>query len=213
MVQAVRKPDAEDLESRTTIIAERIKKGDRMLEKAPQVQAAQEKWEAYTGEKSSLERRITLLDGLVEFLGPNGAMMAQASRRIGSFAESLNVHLAVFGYECNLTLDPFEIRVMSTESHCGLHLKQLSDSERFRFSIAFQLALATATGIRFVAIDGADLLDNENRKLLTASLSHSDIDQAIVLATSDEALSSLVPEGVKFLSLSEGMKHRRDKSL
>jgi hypothetical protein len=78
-----------------------------------------------------------------------------------------------------------------------------AESERFRFSIAFQLALATATGIRFLVIDRADVLDNGKRKLLTALLLSSDIEQAIVLATGEEGNPSQVPEGVKFLSLSE----------
>ena len=203
-VKAVQKPDVADLDSRMTILAERINKGDRVLEKAQQVQATQGKWEAHVRERSSLEERIGLLDRLVEFLGPNGALMMQANRRIGSFAESLNVHLAAFGYACNFTLDPFQIRVISSpEVHSGFSLKQLSESERFRFSIAFQLALATATGLRFVVIDRADVLDKERRKLLTVLLSNSDVEQAIVLATSEEALPSIVPEGVKFLTLIE----------
>ncbi len=206
-VQAVQKADVADLDSRMTILAERINKGDRVLEKAQQVQALQEKWEAQAREKSSLEARITLLDRLVEFLGLNGAMMAQASGRIGSFAESLNMHLAAFGYAWNFTLDPFDIRVISSpDDRSGLSLRQLSESERLRFNVAFQVALASATGIRFVVIDRADILDNERRKLLTALLSNSDIDQAIVLATSEELLPSLVPAGVKFLSVGEEPK-------
>lgn len=207
-VEPVQKPDAADLEGLMTIIAERINQGDRVLEKAQKVQVLREKWEAQAKEKSSLETRITLLNRLIEFLGPNGATMAQASGRLGSFAENLNMHLDAFGYACNFTLDPFEIRVISSlDNHSGLSLKQLSESERFRFSIAFQLALATATGIRFVAVDGADILDNGRRRLLTAFLSHGDIDQAIVLATSEEALPSFAPAGVKFFRLSAGMKH------
>jgi hypothetical protein len=202
LVQAVQKPDAADLESRMTILAERINKGDRVLEKAQQYQSARANWEAHVKEKSGLETRVSVLDRLVEFLGPNGAMMAQASGRIGSFAESLNTHLAAFGCACNCTLDPFEIGVISsTDDHCGLSLKQLSESEQFRFSIAFQIALATATGIRFVVIDRADVLDNKRRKLLTMLLSSSVVEQAIVLATSEEVQQSTLPEGVKFFDL------------
>lgn len=203
-VQAVPRPDAVDLESRMTILAERINKGDRVLEKAQQGQRAQQMWEAHVREKSSLEARIGLLDRLVEFLGPNGAMMAQASGGIGSFAESLNLRLAAFGYTCNFALDPFEIRIVPLrDDHFGFSLKQLSESELFRFSIAFQLALATATGIRFVVIDRADVLDNGKRKLLTALLLGSNIEQTIVLATGEEGRPPQVPEGVTFLSLSE----------
>jgi len=46
-----------------------------------------------------------------------------------------------------------------------------------------------------VVTDGADLPRKENSKL----------DQAIVLATSEDAPPSIVPQGVKFLSLVEGL--------
>jgi len=203
-VQAVQIPVGAGLESPLTTLAERINKGERVLEKAQQGDSAQQAWEAHVRDKASLETRIGLLDKLVEFLGPNGAMMAQASGRIGSFVESLNRHWAAFGYACNFTLDPFEIRVISsTDNDRALSLKQLSESERLRFGIAFQIALATATGIRFVVIDRADVLDRQRRKLLTCLLLSSNIEQAMVLATGEEGTLTQVPEGVKFLNLSE----------
>ncbi len=203
-VQAVQKPDSADLESRMSILTERINKGERVLEKAQQSEIAKERWEAYVRDKSALETRICLLERLTEFFGPNGAMIEQASSRMEPFKEKLNRQLAVFGYTCNLTLEPFEIRIISSaDESSGLSLKQISESERFRFSIAFQLALATATGIRFVVIDGADILDKERRKLITALLLHSDIDQAIVLATGGEPPPITIPAGVKFFDLTK----------
>jgi hypothetical protein len=138
--------------------------------------------------------------------------MSQACGRIGSFTEDLNRHLAAFGYTCNLALEPFEVRVISPkDSRFGFALKHLSESEQFRFGVAFQIALAMVTGLRFVVIDRADLLDKERRKTLTSLLVNSALDQAIVLATSEEAPPSIAPQGVKFLSLAEGMK--RDQIL
>ncbi len=67
--------------------------------------------------------------------------------------------------------------------------------------MAFQIALAMVTGVRFVVIDRADVLDKERRRMLTNLLMKSDLDQAVVLATSDEAEPAMVPEGVKFLRL------------
>ena len=93
--------------------------------------------------------------------------------------------------------------ISSTDNHCGLSLEQLSESERFRFSIAFQLALATATGIRFLVIDRADVLDRARRKLLTGLLVNSDLDQAIVLATGEEPPPLAVPQGVRFWDLAK----------
>jgi len=99
--------------------------------------------------------------------------------------------------------------VSSPADHSGFSLKQFSESERFRFSIAFQLALATETGIRFVVIDRADVLDNGKRKLLTALLLNNNLEQVIVLATREEGTPSQVPEGVKFLSLSRQMPSKQ----
>ena len=204
-LQAVQKPNAGDLESRMTILAERISKGERVLEKVLQIENAKDRWEASVREKSDLETKVGLLDRLTEFFGPNGAMMRQAQDRMGLFTEEMNRHLAVFGYTCTIALDPFEIRVSrSKDNHFSLPLKHLSESEQFRFGVAFQIALAMVTGLRFVVIDRADLLDKEKRKTLTSLLLNSKLDQAIVLATSEDAPPSIVPQGVKFLSLVEG---------
>jgi hypothetical protein len=87
----------------------------------------------------------------VEFLGPDGAKMCQASGRLESFSENLNGHLAAFGYSCAIALEPFEIRFsFPHDNQFDLSLKHLSESERFRFSIAFQIALATLTGLRLL---------------------------------------------------------------
>jgi hypothetical protein len=208
-LQVVQRPNGGDLESRMTILVERINKGERVLEKAQQVESAKGRWETYARETSSLEARIGLLDRLTEFFGPSGAIMVQASGRVASFTESLNRHLAAFGYTCSFALEPFEIRVSSSkDNQCGLPLKHLSESEQFRFGVAFQIALAMVTGLRFVVIDRADVLDRERRKTLTGLLVNNGLDQAIVLATSEEAPPSVVPQGVKFLSLVEGTKPR-----
>ena len=206
-LQAVQRPNAGDLESRMTILVERINKGERVLEKAQQVESAKARWEAYASETSSLETKISLFDRLTEFFGPNGAMMGQASGRLGLFTEALNRHLAGFGYTCNFALEPFEIRVSSSkDDRFGFSLKHLSESEQFRFGVAFEIALAMVTGLRFVVIDRADLLDKERRKTLTGLLVNGGLDQAIVLATSDDAPPSVVPQGVKFLNLIEKTK-------
>jgi hypothetical protein len=204
-LRGVQRPNVGDLESRMTILVERINKGERVLEKAQQLENAKERWETYVGEKSSLETKIGLLDRLTEFFGPTGAVMGQSCGRIGSFTEDLNRHLAAFGYTCNIALEPFEIRVISSnDDRLGFSLKHLSESERFRFSVAFQIALAIVTGLRFVVIDRADVLDKDKRKLFSGLLMNSGLDQAIVLATSDEAPPSIVLQGVKFLNLIEG---------
>jgi RecF/RecN/SMC N terminal domain len=200
-LRAVPQPNAGDIDSRMTILVERSNKGERVLERAQQLQSAKERWEAYVREKASLEARINSLARLTEFFGPNGALMSRAGSRMQSFAEGLNRQLAAFGYTCKLAPDPFEISVACQDSHCDLPLTQLSESEQFRFGVAFQIALAMVTGLRFVVIDRADLLDKERRKMMAGLLVNSGLEQAIVLATSEEAPPAIVPEGVRFLSL------------
>ena len=212
-LQEMPKPDGEDVGGRLAILTERINKGERVLEKVQQAQSAQERWESNVRERSSLEARIGLLDHLTEFFGPNGAMMAQAGSQMEPFKEKLNRQLAIFGYACNLTLEPFEIRVSFLGGGPGLMLKQLSESERFRFGIAFQLALATATRIRFAVIDRADVLDRARRKVLTALLLSSEIDQAIVFATGEESPPASIPAGVRFFDLAQVTQSRNPRSL
>jgi len=201
---------AGDVESRMAILLKRINEGRRVLEKVHQLESAKERWELCVGERSALERKIGLLDRLTEFFGPSGAMMAHARSRMTSFAEDLNRHLEAFGYTCKIGLEPFEIRVISpTDNSMGLSLTYLSESEQFRFGVAFQIALAMVTGIRLVVIDGADVLDKPRRKLFTGMLLKSDLDQAIVLATSEELPPTLIPQGVKFLDLGRGVQEER----
>lgn len=206
-LQADQGPVGGDIKRRMTMLAERINKGERVLEKVQQIESAKDRWETHARQKSTLEARTSLLDRLTEFFGPDGAMMGQAVGRMGSFTENLNRCLASFGYACSIALEPFEIIVNSSkDTHTGRSLRHLSESEQFRFGVAFQIALAMVTGLRFVVIDRADMLDKERRKMLTSLLLSSELDQAIVLATSEEAQPSMMPERVKFLSLAEKMK-------
>src|SRR6266851_4894170 len=208
-LRAVQRPNAGDLEGRMAMLIERINKGEQVLEKVQLIESAKDRWETHAREKSILEARISLLDRLTEFFGPNGGVMGQTCGRLGSFTEDLNRHLVVFGYTCTIALDPFQIRVCpSKDGHFDVSLKYLSESEQFRFGVAFQIALAMVTGLQFVVIDPADVLDKEKRKLLTSLLLNSKLDQAIVLATSEEAPPSIVLRGVKFLGLGEGLKPR-----
>ena len=146
-LREAQRPNRGDLESRMTILVERINKGERVLEKVQQIESAKDRLETHAGEKSALEARISLLDTLTEFFGPTGTMIGRASARMGSFTADLNRHLAVFGYTCSIALDPFQIRVGgSKDNHFGLPLRYLSESEQFRFGVAFQIALAMITG-------------------------------------------------------------------
>jgi hypothetical protein len=99
-----------------------------------------------------------------------------------------------------LTLEPFDIRIVSSAGNDGIGflLQQISGAERFRFGTAFQLALAEATGVRFALIDRADVLDQQKRNLLTTLLLNSGIDQGVVLASGEDPPPIAIATGVKF---------------
>ena len=137
-------------------------------------------------------------------------MMSQASRRIASFAEILNRQLEAFGYTCKIGLEPFEIGVIPP-TEIGLSLRYLSESEQFRFGFAFQIALAMVSGIRLVVIDRADALTSRGEKLFTGMLLKSDLDQAIVLATSEELPPTPIAQWVKFLDLGRVVQEERGR--
>src|SRR5260370_21387369 len=67
-LRAVQRPNYGDLESRMTILAERINKGERVLEKTQQLGDAKDGWETYLGGKSVLETRISMLERRIEFV-------------------------------------------------------------------------------------------------------------------------------------------------
>ena len=195
---------ADGLEGRLAVITERIGKAERILEKVRQNQNAKERWEAHVRERARLESRHLMLEKLSSCFGPNGPVIKTARDEIRLLSERVNQHLAAFGYVCRVSFEPYEVRVSSPNglSH-ELSLRQLSESEQFRFGIAFQVAIAMATDVRFVVIDRADALDTEKRRMLTGLLMTSGLDQAIILATGEDAPPATLPEGVKFFDLTK----------
>ena len=193
---------ADGLEGRLTVLTERISKAERVLEKVRQNQSAKETWEAHVRERARLESRHLLFEKLSSSFGPNGPVAQTARDEIRLLSERVNQHLAAFGYVCRVSFEPYEIRVSSPKNAAReLSLRQLSESEQFRFGVALQVAVAMATGVRLVVIDRADALDTERRRMLTGLLMTSGLDQAIILATGEDAPSATLPEGVKFFDL------------
>jgi hypothetical protein len=93
-----------------------------------------------------------------------------------------------FGFECEFELDPYVLSVIQLDPKGGmltkpLALQQLSESEQYRFSIAFSIALAETTGVNLVVIDRSDMLSADARSELAGILMESSLDQAFVLCT------------------------------
>ncbi|KKN13434.1 hypothetical protein LCGC14_1006280, partial [marine sediment metagenome] len=148
---------------------------------------------------------------LVEFFGPTGVKAKLVGDRSTDFCAALNRHLIRFGFAVSVKAGQLWV-CTDVPAGSALAIHQLSDSEKFRFGVAFQIALAEITGLKFAVIDHADILDDDCRQQLTAMLMEAQLDQAIVLSTAKELppAAESPPEGVKFFWLGPG-EHERSE--
>lgn len=160
--------------------------------------------EAAQGDRAALQKRQVALEKLVKYFGTEvKAELLAAS--IGSFTQAMNEVLAQWGYICELSIEPYVFAVIYRDSDNKQHpisLGNLSKSERYRFSVAFQVALAVFTGFKFVIVDEADIFDAKGRGGLFAALNSGQLDQAIVLST-DERETVPAVEGAVFYQFSD----------
>ncbi len=109
-------------------------------------------------------------EALVKATGPDGIRRGLLAELVEPFTQRVNrtLNLITSGYA--LTIGDDMLPLVQVPSGAVLHPRLLSTSEYLRVSIAIQEALANAAGLNFLAIDGADLLDQDNRDLLMGGL-------------------------------------------
>ncbi len=157
--------------------------------------------ETYAAELADLEI-------IVKSLGPDGLRRDMLAGILAGFVGRVNDRLG------RLTEGAYQISLgsdMTILCRAGggpvLPLKLLSKSEQFRVGIAVNEALSAAAGLRFLAIDEADMLEQDNRDLLAGMLLDlaEEFDQALVFTT----VGDVRPEnpglpGVKMFLVEEG---------
>lgn len=126
------------------------------------------------------------LEILVKALGPDGLLKSMLAGLLDNFLGRVNDQLG------RLTEGTYQLALgqdmaLLCRANGGplLPLKLLSKSEQLRVGIAIQEALSSAVGLSFLAVDEADMLDQENRDLLTGMLLDlaEDYDQVLVFTT------------------------------
>lgn len=157
-------------------------------------------------EVKSLTAEISDLETLVKALGPEGLRKKLLAGILGDFLGRVNDRLAKLtdgAYQISLAEDIF------CRANGGplLPIKLLSKSEQLRVGIAISEALSAKAGLRFLAIDEADMLDQGNRDLLTGLLLDltEEYDQILVCTT----VGDVQPQnpnlpGVKMFWVEEG---------
>lgn len=182
--------DTTEIDAEITNLTDRIEKGTAVLTRTSAANERKAAYDAAVVKLAALQEKSALLEKLVSYFGPAGVQATLLQEHVGAFVESMNQVLSAWGYECSLTFEPsFFFGIVTTVADSELRrvwgLKTLSKSERYRFAIAFQVALAMHTGFRFVVIDEMDMLDKEGRGGLMQQILSSDLDQAIIIGTDE----------------------------
>lgn len=191
-------PRPASIDPELTALQARIARGQDTIGEARRVVEAWQRHQEAKARQATLAKAVHVLEQRVELLGPKGVRVQALGAAVSIFESAINQALQRFGYTLAFSLDPWDVTVN------GRSAVRLSESERLRVGLSLQLALADVTGIGFVVIDGADLLDGRNRGLLTEILSEFD-GQVIVTATRDEPPLAIEGFAVYWLEVEQGV--------
>jgi DNA repair exonuclease SbcCD ATPase subunit len=141
-------------------LADRITKGEEILEALVSYIAARKSYETNVGRKADALKRHAALDQLVTDLGPSGIRKGCANAGMFAFHEDLNKLLAPRGFTVDLrpAMDA-EGDPIVTIGGRATPLARLSDGEKIAFGAAFACAVATVTGFGIVVVDRFEELD------------------------------------------------------
>lgn len=141
--------------------------------------ALQEDYETVTSELGDLE-------ALARALGPDGLRRDMLDGVLKGFTDRVNDRLGRLSKSaCQISFSRDMDIFCRVRGGPLLPLKLLSKSEQFRVGIAVSEALSWACGLEFLAIDEADILDAENRQLLSGMLLElaGEYEQVLVFST------------------------------
>ena len=115
----------------------------------------------------ALEVRAGKLEVLTQAFSPKGIMsdlMQSAAAALMSLANGLMGDLTGNRYALDIDFEEgFRIFLCDYEKSCRTEVNLISASERFRVGIVLQAVLSELAGLRFMVIDGIDVLDQANR--------------------------------------------------
>lgn len=161
-------------------------------------------------EVARLEAEVENLEILATLLGPgkDGIRASFLRRALGELHGRISANLESLmpwaSGDLTLETEP-EFRLMLR----GLEVRQLSASERMRLGVAVSEALARLSGLRLLVIDDIEMLDAENRALLSSFLlsSSAEFDTIIAISVADEAEEPKA-EGVSVWWVQDGVAQR-----
>jgi uncharacterized membrane protein YkoI len=172
-------PTTKEQEEALQTLNLRILKGDQLLLDATRYWDAVEKQQKGLAQQVKLEEAVKRLEYEVEYLGPKGARVQILDEKIKAFAAAINGITKLWGLTIAFEVEPWAILVNE------LPFKALSHSQRWRVATAIQIAIASISGLGFVVIDEADMLDVNNMPMLVKMVMDCTLEQVFIIATRD----------------------------
>lgn len=178
--------DVSGIEKSIADLDGRLERAEAVLDDVQQLEGAKQQHAQAVAKKEELTKRVFNAEKVVNAFAPGGPIRAQlVGDGLMPFIHRVAKVMEGFGFGISLRLEPYALEIHPLGRRTTLHPRQLSESEAFRFGIAFQIALAEATGLNFVVIDRSDMLLADLRGTLLDALLESKLDQAIVLVAGD----------------------------
>ena len=151
-------------------------------------------------------------DDLVKYFDKDGIKAKLIAEYIGSFENSIQDVLSIFGYQCSLKLDPFDFSVVTARGYKG-PVKELSGAEKHMFYATLQLAVSIAAGIRMVVIDEVQELGDDLQKLFYSKvfelIQSQELEQAILIGYSlDKTVPARRAPGSDYYYVTDGVVER-----
>src|SRR6266705_2699524 len=189
-------PDTKKDQEQLDELEGRIQKGQSILADLSASEQRRQAFREATEKRAVLAQKRESADVLAKWAGAGsgGVQSQMASGKLGAFTDAINAVLGKFGYACSIELEPYEIRARRLDGDASLELASLSESESWRFSMAFQAAIAKATGLSLVVLDRADVLVGPNRSTMLKTILSCNLDQVFLLASVDNLTAKLPPE-------------------
>lgn len=156
--------------------AERIAKGNALIEALREYAGARRRHEQSVAAKAAAEARYQELTRLLDALGPNGIRKAiGGGDGLFRLHEDLNATLEPLGFSVDLrpVVDLYGDPLVTFEGGRTVAASSLSRSEGIRFGAAFAIAVAKATGLGIVVVDDFDALDPDASEAVFAMLDAS----------------------------------------
>jgi len=188
-------------------LQERIARGREILRQLEIAEHERRQADQLQKDLQSLQEEVEVLEYLVKALGPDGIRKNLLGGRLAGFTDQLNSRLAACTEGRYRLAWQGDFTPVIEQNGYSLPMKLLSKSEQLRVGVAFQAAVAQLAGLRFLAVDEVDVLDQDNRDLLTGSLLDmlDEFDQIMVFCTvGDVRPSNPGLPGVKMFWVEDG---------